>query len=159
MNAACVGYRGSGSEMRTTPPTSWIMPISFETATARCAWSTTATSRVCFHAPRGGDCSSMWVSNTRCCPSSTPIWSPGSTRYLYASGQFPQNKALQVIRLGHPQHDWMIPALHPLLHDADDYLRVERRVEDHFRERRFVDVVRAAAGNQKPARLQQLERA
>ena len=53
----------------------------------------------------------------------------------------------------------MIAPLHPLLDDADVRSRVDRGVVDDLREVRLVDVIRTAARDQRPARIQQLQRA
>ena len=53
----------------------------------------------------------------------------------------------------------MIAALHPLLDDRHVHLRVDRGLVDDLGEHRLVDVVRAAAGDERAARVEQLQRA
>ena len=133
----------------------------------RCAPSTTATLKDSFHARRGCDYSRTSGSHIRSFRSNIPIWSLANTRCLCVgnherinrSRELPQDEALQVIRLRHAEHDRVIPSLHPLLHHTDVHSRVERRVEDEFPEHPFVDVIGATARDEKPAGLQQLERA
>src|SRR5262245_45358110 len=54
---------------------------------------------------------------------------PGAQKCLR---QFPQDKALQVVRLGDPEHDRMIAGLHALFDDAHFGTGVERRIEDRL---------------------------
>ena len=75
------------SRSRRDRRTSWTTPISFARATVRCALSTTATLKDSFRATRGCSCSRTSDSHIRPCRSSTPIWSPESTKCLSASGR------------------------------------------------------------------------
>ena len=73
--------------------------------------------------------------------------------------QLSEDEALQVVGLRHAEQHRMIAALHPLLDHRDVRLRVDRRVVDDLGERRLVDVVRTAAGHERAARVEQLQRA
>ena len=53
----------------------------------------------------------------------------------------------------------MIAALHAFFDDRHVRLRVDGGIVDDFRERRLVDVVRATAGHERPARVEQFQRA
>ena len=81
---------------------------------------------------------------------------PASLRRLR---ELSEDEAFQVVGLGHAEQHRMIAALHPLLDHRHVRLRVDARVVDDLGERRLVDVVRAAAGDQRAARIEQLQRA
>ena len=68
-------------------------------------------------------------------------------------GELSQDEALQVVGFRHAEQHRMIASLHPLLDDRDVRLRVDRGVVDDLGERRLVDVVRAAAGDERAARV------
>src|SRR6478752_3781297 len=70
---------------------------------------------------------------------------------------FAQDEALQIVRLRYAEKNRMIAALHPLFDDCDLRLRIDGGVIHDLRELRFADVIRAAAGDQRPSRLQQLQ--
>src|SRR5437762_5653226 len=53
----------------------------------------------------------------------------------------------------------MVAALHPLFDNRDMDLGIDRRLVHQFRERRLVDVVRATAGHERAAGVEQLQRA
>src|SRR5689334_23401373 len=76
---------------------------------------------------------------------------------LTMSMKLSEDETLQVIRLGHPEQDRMVAALHPFLDDGDVRLSVDARLVHDLGERRLVDVVRAAAGDERAAGIQQLQ--
>ena len=117
----------------TTRRISWTMPICFARATARCTSNTIATSKDCFRATSGCSCSRMsGFEPITVLPFEHSDLEPGKhevfvcvkpkTGALEAGashGKLPEDEALQIVRLRHPEHDRVIPALHPLLDDAD----------------------------------------
>ena len=73
--------------------------------------------------------------------------------------QLSKNEAFQVVRFRHAEQHGMIAALHAFLEHRHVRLRVDGRLVDDLGEQRLVDVVRTAAGVERAAAVEQLQRA